>query len=204
MRKQVVSYRILTMIFIFASLYISTYAQTVQDIIKEKLEDGVIKVDGIKLYDQDSTPLFYKERNYEPIWSDKKNRNDMIMILKSSFEEGLIPEDYHLKKINELTDKTQTRNNSREIDAKLDLLLSDAMVIYARHLIWGKVDQSVIRDDWDLPKPPRPPDIDKTFAESIENQTLPKLFKQLSPQHFMYYHLKEGLKKYREIDSSGG
>jgi len=110
MRKQVVSYRILTMIFIFASLYISTYAQTVQDIIKEKLEDGVIKVDGIKLYDQDSTPLFYQERNYEPIWSDKKNRNDMIMILKSSFEEGLIPEDYHLKKINELTDKTQKNN----------------------------------------------------------------------------------------------
>lgn len=194
-------------IFILLSV-LPAQAQSVEELLKDKIENGLknngIHIDGIKLYDQDSIPVFYRENEYHPVWSSNKNKDDMMMIIKSSFDEGLNPDDYHYSTIDQLLEKFNNGDKSASNIMKLDLLLSDAMVHYARHLMWGKVDQSELRKAWDLPKAPRPPDIDKLFVMAIDNETLPELFGKLAPQHFMYVHLKKGLERYREIEKSGG
>ena len=183
---------VITFIFLCLNLVISAQSGSVQQIISETIKEGKeagnIIVDGIRLFDQDSMPNYYFEHDYAPIWSSKENRNEMLAILESSIEEGLLPDDYHLLKIKSLLNDIQNGNNNNSTQASLDLLLSDAMVLYARHLMWGKVNQSKIRKKWNVPEAPRPADVDRIFTESIANHTLPQLFQELGPQHFMYYH----------------
>lgn len=61
--------------FIFTFINYYSQAQTIEEVIKDKIEkgkeSGSIIVDGFKLYDQDSMPTYYQEIKYRPIWTSK-------------------------------------------------------------------------------------------------------------------------------------
>ena len=207
-RKLIVA-SIILILLVFSITTYPAKAQSVKELIKEYIEsgkeNGSIIVDGIKLMDQDTMAVHYMRQNYQPIWTSIKNRADMMLILNGSFDEGLIPGDYHIQKLNSLLHEIQSDNSNNDNQAKLDLLMSDAMVIYARHLIWGKIDQTDIRKEWDVPELPQPDNIEQTFSIALQNENLKSLFfDKLGPQHAMYFELKKGLKDYRAISAHGG
>jgi len=177
--------------------------QEIQERIESDFANGKIKVGNKLLYSETGLLNFYKNHNYELQWYAKENREELIEILEDSFDEGLIPEDYHLEKIRELEKKAEDGNRDIDLLTDLELLLSDAAILYAHHLIWGKVDQSKFREEWDLPENSKPKNIDSLFIKYKYDNNLTALYDRLKPQHFMYVHLKKGLKHYRNIAENG-
>lgn len=99
--------------------------QLIENRVQPQEEDAVV-VDGIELYAQSELPRFYSNRGFEPAWNDLKNRTDLLESLESSVDEGLMPEDYHLERIQAIVKKTESRELTREEKADLDILMTDA------------------------------------------------------------------------------
>ncbi len=172
--------------------------------IKSNLEKGITSIGDEKIYLPQHLQEYYSNHNYDPLWFKKANREELIGILESSYYEGLEPDDYHLEKIKSLEAEVISGNRNINQLGQLELLLSDAVLLYGHHLLWGKVDQSKIRKNWDVPKNPRPENLDSLFAEYQYSQNLTAFFERLKPQHYMYVELKKGLQLYREIEKNGG
>jgi len=190
-------------------LTFTTYAQKseVKQLIKERVEAGIqnksVAAAGIILFSQNELPKFYKNRNFSPAWENDNNVIDLLVSLKSSYYEGLTPNDYHLERIKSLQLKGKEAINSEEA-ADLDMLLTDALLMYASHLILGKVEQSKIRPGWDMPTNRVPLNVDSLLTKSLKKGRIKEDLESLKPQNFMYYHLKTGLEQYREIAKNGG
>ena len=95
-------------IFILLTAFLfnfSVYSQKeeVKQLIKQRVASGIesksVAAAGIVLFSQNELPKFYTNQDFAPVWNDKKNVDDLLVSLKYSYLEGLIPNDYHLKKI---------------------------------------------------------------------------------------------------------
>ena len=81
---------------------------------------------------------FYKSRNFKPIWTrdngPKSKGKALFQELKRSSIHGLSPSFYNVEGIAELIDKLGSENL-----AKLDMLLSGALIEYAHDLMNGRI-----------------------------------------------------------------
>ncbi len=199
--------KFLTVTILITSLMGYSQLNKVDSIIKSKIEKGIetksISADGIILYSQDILPLYYQKVNFQQSWVDQENIDELLEVLNDSYNEGLTPSDYHLNRITNLMSST-SGNNTPEIYANLDLILTDAAILYAVHLIAGKVDQSDIREGWDIPKISIPSESKGYLEEALTNKQIKHMMNELMPNHFMYTHLRNGLSNYRSIAENGG
>ena len=194
-------------LFFFNSSYSyaqQQYRQAVKEQIKATVESGATTIGGDRLYTSQELTTYYKDHDYNPLWFEKSSRQELIGIIEDSYNEGLNPSDYHIDRIKQLEEEVESGNRDVSILANLELLLSDATALYATHLLWGKVDQSKIRQNWDIPRNPKPSNIDSLFAQYKYNNDLTAFFNRLKPSQFMYKELKKGLKRYRKIAEDGG
>jgi phosphopantothenate synthetase len=79
-----------------------------------------------------------KAKNFHEIWYLDENRKDLINEIKSCFEDGLNPNDYEIKIIEDLENK-RTKLNDEEI-VKYDILLTETFEKLANHLHTGKLN----------------------------------------------------------------
>jgi len=195
-------------LLLFLLVSISVHSQSSQEIIKQRVESGVnkksVSADGIILFSQIELPKIYKNSNYQIIWTHKKDRNDLIDNLNKSGEEGLIPNDYHLERINKILPKSKYKKLNDLDAANLDMLLTDALMLYASHLVSGKVQQSQLRSKWDVDINHRPKGIDSLVAVTLKNDNLKWAIQELKPQHYFYLLLKQKLKTFKDIAKNGG
>jgi len=196
---------LLSIIIITTSGFSQT--QTATELVKNKIETGIdakaISADGIILYAQDILPAFYEANNYSLAWDNEQNRIDLIESLENSFNEGLIPDDYHLEKIKKLFRETKSNANPDKV-VDLDLLMTDAVLLYATNLIIGKVDQSKIVEGWDVPPNKLPKNDGISLNKALNSNDIAEALNNLKPDNFMYVHMRNGLKRYREISKNGG
>ncbi len=194
-------------IILFLTLVSNSQPLTVQQIIKNKInaggETGSISADGIILYAQDVLSNYYELNEYIPAWKNKKNFKEVISILQDSYNEGLLPDDYHMSNINRLLEEIKTNPDPSKL-ADLDLLITDGLLLYGSNLIMGKVDQSKIRPGWDVPPNELPGNGDSLLYKALEHKDLTRTINSIKPDNFMYTHLRKGLKHYREIAKNGG
>ena len=193
---------------VFLLVSISINAQTSQELIKQRIESGEssksISADGIVLFSQIELPKIYNDSNYEIIWDDKKNREDLIESLVRADDEGLLPNDYHLERINKILSKSKYRKLEELDAANLDMLLTDALMLYASHLVSGKVEQSQIRSKWDVELNQRPKGIDSLVIVTLKKENIKWALRELKPQHYFYLLLKQDLKTFKAIADNGG
>jgi len=187
----------------------SVYSQnSPQEIIKSRVESGekskTVNADGIVLFSQIELPKIYTNKNFKLIWENAKNRNDLLNNLNESFDEGLIPNDYHLERINKILALSEYNKLPSTVMANLDMLLTDALMLYASHLVSGKVEQSQLRSEWELIKNQRPKNIDSLLTVTLKEHNIKWALQYLKPQHYFYLLLKQKLKEYREIAQNGG
>jgi murein L,D-transpeptidase YcbB/YkuD len=142
------------------------------DKIRAENSQGAVVVEGIELYSQIELPKFYSNREFELAWTSQKNKRDLIESLESSYDEGLSPEDYHLEKIRKLMLKSEKQNLSKAEMADLDLLMTDALILYASHLLEGKLEQSELRKKWDVERNEGPADPDSLLTITLHNQNI--------------------------------
>jgi len=194
--------------FLLFTNFILSQNSPSEQIIENRVEAGFdnkpVFAQNIVLHSQVEISKFYSNRNFHMAWDDKKNREDLISSLEASFEEGLLPGDYHLDRINGLINKSAYKKLSDVDLADLDLLMTDAMILYASHLISGKVEQSKLRTEWDLSINDGPKNPDSLLTVTLGQYQIKQILESFKPKSAFYDELKVELKEYRELAKNGG
>ena len=162
------------------------------------------------IYASIALPLFYEKRAYNLAWSDEKGptalADSLVLAIESANREGLRPQYYHLERIKNTLSiirrniGSRTHNPRRLVD--LDLLLTDAFLIYGSHLLKGQVDPITIDSEWftDL----KQLDMTEVLENALSDNTIIISLFGLSPPQKGYARLKKALARYREIADKGG
>ncbi len=194
-------------------------AQGLSDQVREFLRNRIeaagiparIVVSGERIYSETALPRFYQRRGFTPAWIDNEGPRQQIESLVNCLAkadlEGFDPQDYHLIEI--LANLSKIRGNQKEkrplnprrlVD--LDLLLTDAFLIYGSHLLSGRVNPESIDPEWFSNR--RGADL----GEALENAILPDRIEEtlhgFLPAQSGYWKLREALARYREIAQHGG
>ena len=195
-------------IFLLFANSVSSQNLTSQQIIENRVEASYdnkpVYARNIILFSQVEISKFYSNRSFNLAWENGKNRQDLITSLERADEEGLLPEDYHLREIRALSNTTAYSKLSALEMADFDLILTDALILYASHLISGKVDQSKLRTEWDLDMNEKPENPDSLLTVTLGNRQVKETLNSFKPKSPFYDDLKLYLKEYRELAKSGG
>jgi murein L,D-transpeptidase YcbB/YkuD len=141
-------------------------------------------------------PKFYTEREYRPAWSDDDGPipyvKDLLKVIYTAYHEGLNPEDYHPGKIEALISELHERRIKGEpIDVvkltDLDLMLTDAFLLYASHLFEGRVDHQNVYPDWVVNQ--RSTDLTAVLHCALESGEIESSLVDLEPSYKGYARL---------------
>lgn len=160
--------------------------------------------DGIKTEISSKNDIFegglleevYSERAYKSLWRDGESVHSLYNSLQEANEEGLNFKDYHGKEIDSLLSIPDL--NSQQA-ARLDLLLSDAFITYARHLYFGKLDPEKLHEFWGISRKEK--DFKKLLKDAVEQKEVSSILEGLKPNHHVYEGLKKSLADYKELKS---
>ncbi len=145
----------------------------------------------------------YRKNSFSPLWINQDNINQLLSAIIASADEGLIPDDYHLKAISRYNFEPQeTLSLAQRV--QYDLLLSDALILLGHHKRYGKADPSKVDEKHNLESSaPRNSPVN-TFLNAIKTGTVRATLDQLSPHHQAYVALKSALSRYKAIAGQGG
>jgi murein L,D-transpeptidase YcbB/YkuD len=145
--------------------------------------------------------IFYELLEYQPAWTDRDYVGDMIALLGESYLEGLNPDDYHYGELLALRQEYQADWADKDyIRAQFDVLLSDGILLYARHLLEGKVDPRTLDSSWNYSRRDFVPETAaKTLVKAIGQRRVVPVLEQLKPDSAAYRQMRERLAYYRHL-----
>jgi murein L,D-transpeptidase YcbB/YkuD len=153
---------------------------------------------------------FYERRSYRPAWSADDGLlphvASFVEAVRQADQDGLRPADYHLAGIEEAVKEIQQgaadgRTFLPEKLADLDLVLTDAFLVYAAHLLAGRVDPITIHAEWHVKG--RKVNVVAILERALETGEIDKTLKGLFPSHPGYQRLRQALARYRTIAREG-
>ena len=156
-------------------------------------------------------PLFYQKRAYRPAWVTDTGRGSaiaaLVIALEGATDHGLRPEDYHHGTLVTLLAEVNQKQRGKlpppaGLLCDLDLLASDAFLIYASHLLAGRVDPEKIDAEWVANR--REMDLAALLQTSLETGAITAGLESLLPRHPGYGRMRSALKRYRAIAERGG
>jgi len=145
----------------------------------------------------------YRKNQFHPLWTNQDNIGQLLTAIAACADEGLIPDDYHLKALNRYGAELKEALSLAKI-VEYDLLLSDALILLGQHKRYGKVDPSKVDEKQNLEATtPRTSPVD-AYLLAIKTGTVRVALDKLSPHHQAYTNLKEALSQYKQIAGKGG
>ncbi len=191
-----------------AVLRTSYQVENTKSTINKIMDNGYLDGHSNNLFAIKVLKEFYANRDYQAAWTEVKNIDDALVAIKELEKDGLHPEDYHYSKIKSLADHFSTSQTIDSIEfANFDVLLSDALMVAAAHLISGKVNPVELKHQWEV----EPDDYSKRFKnaplaiqEMLDNKMVSKKINSLKPTHYMYSGLKSALIEFKEYEKLGG
>jgi murein L,D-transpeptidase YcbB/YkuD len=131
---------------------------------------------------------FYARRSFRAAWSNEHGPNrladDMVQALERADLEGLRPEDYHLAAIRAELDSVRTDAGAAKPSdpdrlARLDLLLTDAFLLYGSHLLAGRVDPETLHPRWEANR--RGADLATVLENALDSRNVARALQRLAP-----------------------
>ncbi|MHC1699302.1 MAG: murein L,D-transpeptidase [Geobacteraceae bacterium] len=156
-------------------------------------------------------PRFYANRSYAPVWIGKSGPLPRALFLAAAVgnaaTEGLTANDYHHETIAALmrrigSDKDMLGSVHPDQVADLDLMLTDAFLTYASHLLTGRVNPEDLQSEWFIKG--RTGDLLKVLEAALVQDSVEKALVSLNPPHPGYEKLKAALSEYSDLVSKGG
>ena len=156
-------------------------------------------------------PKFYEKRGFKPAWRGKtgdfKMADDLLETIRESTREGLRPSDYHLIRLEALVAQVRQKQSDKrppdsELLVDLDLLLTDAFLLLASHLLAGRVNPETIHSEWVVVNPKI--DLAAVLQSALETNQVRAFLNGLRPPQSGYHALKEILQRYKYIAKQGG
>lgn len=170
-----------------------------------------IEIGGEPILASRQLPLFYRQRSYSPLWSHNdgplSQADDLIETIKEADQEGLNPDDYHLAAIEPVLAEVRYNMQNRipldiEQFTELDLLLTDAFLIYTSHLLDGRINPETAAPNWSGSA--RGKNLFELLQGAVNSGRVKAALESLIPRYEGYGGLKKALKHYRNIASAGG
>jgi len=143
----------------------------------EDLSNGVlVEIENEKIYAKTVLAKFYQHIGFEPAWKDLEALKEAIKALEGSYDDGLLPVDYHVDVLISIVELIENSKDQEAVNhewvAKFDLLVTDAILLYAYHLLDGKIDPHSLDVQWNFGYAELPGGDGKLLAEAINNHTL--------------------------------
>lgn len=187
----------------------------IKDRLRNRIETAVIEghiaAGDERIFASFALPQFYERRGYAAAWSEgafpRPCVDSLIQIIKTADQEGLHSKDYHLAAL-ERTLATIRSAPSAWLDAEtvlladLDLLATDAFLIFGSHLLAGRVNPVSIDAEWFTKSRER--DIPALLDSALQRGDPRTVLTDLLPNQRGYFRLRERLREYRRFAAEGG
>jgi murein L,D-transpeptidase YcbB/YkuD len=148
---------------------------------------------------------FYTRRLFWPAWSDETGLlpqvESLLTALREAEYEGLKPREYHLTRLEHaLTDLRQQQRSpvllSPAALADIDLLLTDALLTYGSHLLYGRMTPRTSEIMFDTSQ--EKVDLVNVLQEGVQTNQVADALHSLLPRHPGYARLRQALAQYRQ------
>jgi len=160
--------------------------------------EAVPSAQGEALANSDALRRYYTQHDFILGWFSAGKPNPRAIALANSIstieDEGLLAADYHGKAMSVVL--TGTVKNI----ASFELLLSDAFLTLASHLLSGKVDPNFLSSERETNR--RQGDLPTLLARVLQGGDVLTTLDSLRPRQIRYYRLKIALEKLHKLDSN--
>jgi murein L,D-transpeptidase YcbB/YkuD len=197
--------------FSIVALFDRDTSKHIEELLQSRGTKSPVLVGIPKLLSHEEILNLYRQREFLPIWFNgwqlKPEAQTLMDSLRNAGTHGLCGEDYLLAELEGLL-RIQTDFANQHLPlspvslAVIDLLLSQAFLTYATHMVEGQVDPALAHVDWRARR--RKADLIKLLEYAIENRRLSPVLGDLIPPHTEYRRLIDALDKYRTISALGG
>jgi murein L,D-transpeptidase YcbB/YkuD len=189
----------------------------VQAVINTRLDGGrsikPLACQGEMICGIQLLPKAYANKNHRPLWIDAMLRLERAEALAEAIgragEDGLDPRDYHLEAIIELladfceqSSAAGPASISPERWADLDLILTDAFLLYGSHLAAGRVNPETLHTDWKIN--PIAVDLLPSLEHAASTGDIDAALQKLRPAHNGYSTLRNALARLRGLAAAQG
>ncbi|NEX11512.1 MAG: murein L,D-transpeptidase [Prosthecochloris sp.] len=184
-----------------SSSFDSEVGENIRCHIEQLQQDIALQVGSEKVAFNELLSIFYQERKFAPVWTKRKQINELIRAIEGAEADGLNPEDYHLAEIKRFTSDPPS---TPFLQARYDLLQSDALFKLSWHLMNGKVDPEKLDSNWNISNGFNGDGLLWRLQNAIEGDSIAAALEQIRPVHPKYLSLKKALARYRDYESDGG
>ncbi len=148
---------------------------------------------------------FYTRRLFWPAWSDETGLlpqvEGFLTALREAEYEGLKPREYHLTRLEHmLAELRQQQRSPMPLSAaalaEVDLLLTDALLTYGSHLLYGRMTPRISEIMFDTSR--EKVDLVGVLQEGVETHQVADALHSLLPRHSGYTRLRQALAEYRQ------
>ncbi len=172
---------------------------------------GASSVGSELILAREEVARYYRQAAFEPVWAQPTGPtvlvDSLLSILRDAEREGLRPADYHLAAIDSLLQHFRMQAGAGEpLDPRrlvdLELLCTDAFLLYGSHLLAGRVDPTAITPSWTADG--RQADLVQHLEQALTETSLRTAVTKLRPPQPEYDALRRALARYRTIEANGG
>lgn len=160
-------------------------------------QKGTFRVRNERLSTQTIADAFYAARQYSPAWHNGQSPNptaqQLLTALQQAPADGLYSGDYHLNTLKQLLNQSTWDNVAL---SDLDLLLTDAALLFAQHLRLGRLNPRQLTLQWDVRQGSAK--FEKELANALAQGQIAPFFDQMRPKQAQYGYLKKALERYRK------
>lgn len=170
-----------------------------------------LRVCGDPVYDSEALPGFYLRRLNRPAWSDGRGLTRPVIALVNALHradrDGLRSQDYHLAAIRTLLAAVRgdIRNGGEILPdrwAELDLLLTDAFLVFGSHLLAGRVNPETLKPEWVANR--RGADLAAVLESALASGDVAGTLAMLEPPQQGFRRLRAALAYHRAVAARGG
>jgi L,D-transpeptidase YcbB len=187
----------------------------VQEYIQKRIESAgpssQIYCQGERICESTVLPRFYSHRSFRPAWVDEPGdlpqADALLKAIQGADQEGLRVEDYRFSKLLGLIAEIRKQKidqlpPSPEKLADLDLLLTDTWLVYAAHILDGRVNPETIQAEWHARG--RSLDLADVLEKALSSERIEAALRNLLPLDAGYSRLRQCLADYRQLAPKGG
>ena len=166
---------------------------------------GTLEIGGARIVARDILSAVYAERGFRPIWTNDVRIQELLDLIAAAPADGLDSADYFLTELQAQIAKAEASNAAPD-QADLDILLTESLLRFGYHQLFGKVNPTALDADINFTRRflgDREPEvaIPEIIASPVPLQQQLDDSVHRSP---VYRTLQRHLSDYRRIADAGG
>ena len=166
-----------------------------------------LTVEGEMAQASAAVQAFYEDRQFAPVWVGPSGPTPavdrLLTVLERADQDGLPPAAYHVDDLQALLNEIRAASGTDAGRlADLELLSTDAFLLYGSHLLTGRVSPTELEPSWNVEG--RRGDLVSVLREAARTGAVAEALQSLRPPQSEYAHLKTALQRYRRLAARGG